>query len=904
MEAESRTGSDIKTLLRPGELYRSVVENIPDIVFVADRDGTILFINRVLPGFTIEGTIGTKVYDHVPVECRRTMESHIKQVFETGRPSSYEVAGADGGTRWYSTRVGPIKRDGRVIAVVLTSTDVTERKRVEEALRESEERYRLLAENVSDVIWTTDMSLRFTYVSPSTQRLLGYTIEERMTKSTEEIIAPASLEIARRTLQEALKEELSGRGDPSKSRTLEMECVHKDGHSVWIEVTVSFLRDADGRPTGIVGTSRDITARKAAEAALRESEEKYRSVVENIPDVVCGVRRDGTLLFLNRTQSGYTPEQAVGNNIFDYLTGEHAETARRNIDRIFETGERVGFEVAGEVPGRGPVWFSVHGGAIKRDGEVVAATLVGRDVTERKRTEEELRRHRERLEEMVAEKTAELTAANERLRREIEERKWVEEAMRRSEREKLVILDSMSEQVAYLDTEMRVIWANRAAYDYAGVSPTLFTGRRCYELWYGRSAPCEDCPAVEAIRTGRPQEREVRDPKGKIWFSRAFPVRDESGRLLGVVEVALEVTEQKAAERALTAERDKLRALMDGLARMGIGINIVGGDHRILFQNEPLRKKFGDALGRLCHEVYMGSGSPCSDCPMARAVETNRVARAELTGADGRDYETISAPLPGPDGTVDRAVEVISDITERKRAEAALRSHQVRLRSLASELSLAEERERRRIATDLHDNIGQILAMSKIRLDAMREAAAASGLSAPLDEIRALIERSVRYTRSLTSELSPPVLYELGFVKAVEWLLERNREEYGIESELVDDGGPKPLADDVRVLLFKAVRELLVNIVKHARARRARVSIRRRGGSVEVEVCDDGVGFDPSGLWSAAGRTGGFGLFNIRERLDHIGGGISIESGPGRGTRVTLTAPLAPESVSAVEDAG
>jgi signal transduction histidine kinase len=205
---------------------------------------------------------------------------------------------------------------------------------------------------------------------------------------------------------------------------------------------------------------------------------------------------------------------------------------------------------------------------------------------------------------------------------------------------------------------------------------------------------------------------------------------------------------------------------------------------------------------------------------------------------------------------------------------------------------LAEERERRRIAVDLHDHIGQILAISKIKLGELRESAASVGLAKPLKEITQFIEKTIQYTRTLTFELSPPMLYELGFEAAVEWLTEQLTAQHGILCSFKKDGKPKPLADEIRVLLFQAVRELLVNITKHAQAHNVKVSVRRNGNRIRINVEDDGVGFDTSKISSRVEGTDGFGLFNIRERLDYFGGRLEIKSQAGQGTRVSLMAPL------------
>jgi len=237
-----------------------------------------------------------------------------------------------------------------------------------------------------------------------------------------------------------------------------------------------------------------------------------------------------------------------------------------------------------------------------------------------------------------------------------------------------------------------------------------------------------------------------------------------------------------------------------------------------------------------------------------------------------------------------------TEIAEREKVEQRLIEYQRQLQLLASELSLAEERLRRRIAVDVHDRIGQNLAISRIKIESLVGSVSSPEYSKTLNEIRDLIAQTIASTRSLTFELSPPVLYELGFESAIEWLVRQTRQQHNLSAEFENDNRPKPLDDNIRVLLFQAVRELLVNVVKHASAKKVTVTVRRVNNEIRVEVADDGVGFDVSRLGSADHKTDGFGLFSIRERLSHTGGQLNIESSPGRGTQVTLAAPIGQKS--------
>ncbi len=251
-----------------------------------------------------------------------------------------------------------------------------------------------------------------------------------------------------------------------------------------------------------------------------------------------------------------------------------------------------------------------------------------------------------------------------------------------------------------------------------------------------------------------------------------------------------------------------------------------------------------------------------------------------------KDIFMTTAVIPG----TRKGMAALMDITERKEAEEKVQSYQNALRSLASALSLTEERERRRIATDLHDNIGQLLALTQIKLGVLGEGSSGN-LRNQVDEIGKLVAEAILFTRSLTAELSPPVLHQLGFGAAMEWLAEEIQKNHGIRVDFRDDHKPKPLDEEIQTILFKVARELLVNVVKHARASKVSVSLERSGDYLILVVEDNGTGFNPS-ILEPQGKSPGFGLFNVRERLETIGGRFEVESQPVRGARFIATVPL------------
>ena len=238
-------------------------------------------------------------------------------------------------------------------------------------------------------------------------------------------------------------------------------------------------------------------------------------------------------------------------------------------------------------------------------------------------------------------------------------------------------------------------------------------------------------------------------------------------------------------------------------------------------------------------------------------------------------------------------VAFIRDITGRKEAEAKLLDYQHELRSLAAQLSLAEERERRIIATELHDRISQTLAICNIKLGALLELSSATHyLSKNINELRELISQMIKETRSLSFSISSPLLYLFGLDAAIEQLAEDMQEQYGIIFHYEASKQLQPLDDDVRVLLYRAVYEIFANILKHAKAHHVEVAMKQHAGFLRIIIEDDGEGFITSQLTDNMRKTKGFGLFSVRERLSYIGGKIDIDSQPGRGTKVTITAPL------------
>ncbi len=245
-------------------------------------------------------------------------------------------------------------------------------------------------------------------------------------------------------------------------------------------------------------------------------------------------------------------------------------------------------------------------------------------------------------------------------------------------------------------------------------------------------------------------------------------------------------------------------------------------------------------------------------------------------------------------------VKGVYDVIMRQRAEqrlraanAALKQRAAQLQALAVELTQAEQRERRRLAQLLHDHLQQLLVGARLRLGVLcrrNQDETVARAAAQVDEI---IEQCLDESRSLTADLSPPVLYEGGLAAALEWLGDQMQRRYGLTTAVEADRQAEPADESVRVLLFQAVQELLFNVVKHAHVDRAQVTMTKTvNHETRIEVFDAGLGFDAAQIEARTTPNGGFGLFSIRQRMAILAGHVEITGEPGRGTRAVIHVPL------------
>ncbi|MBV6417702.1 MAG: hypothetical protein CMLOHMNK_02456 [Steroidobacteraceae bacterium] len=279
------------------------------------------------------------------------------------------------------------------------------------------------------------------------------------------------------------------------------------------------------------------------------------------------------------------------------------------------------------------------------------------------------------------------------------------------------------------------------------------------------------------------------------------------------------------------------------------------------------------------------------------------------TIAAGGRVENVECVLPGPygldrtllvslstevsHGALQRIWGVARDVTQYRSAQRRLEEQQRELRALATELTLTEDRARRKIAADLHDGLAQSLVGLQMHVAAIRTAAEQGRPLPDVSTLELTISESTAQVRALMTDLTPPGLHDQGIVTGMSWLADEFAKRQRVRVDFGDDGVPKPLAEATAVLVFQAARQLLQNVARHAQSTTVTIRTTVTGGRFELAVSDSGVGFNVSDLTFLPTRQGGFGLYSIRERLSIIGGTLEIDSTPGRGTRVRITAPLA-----------
>jgi two-component system, NarL family, sensor histidine kinase UhpB len=478
---------------------------------------------------------------------------------------------------------------------------------------------------------------------------------------------------------------------------------------------------------------------------------------------------------------------------------------------------------------------------------------------------------------------------------DITRRKKIEETFRENERRYRAVVEDQTEVICRLKSDGTLKFVNDVYCRSFGKTEEELLGKR----WHPIAVP-EDIPMIEErlalLSPANPvvvTENRVYSGSGEIrWMQ--FVNRglyDGQGRLLEIQAVGRDITERKQAEDALHRSEAKYRALFENSLD---AIFLTIPDGTIKAANRAACEMFGMTEEELVRAGQSGIIDPADRRFTSAVGKRARNGRffGELTyrRKDGTKFPAETSSVIMDDGT--SSFFLLRDISERKRAEQELLDRQQQINSMAMGLSVAEEKERCLIAEQLHDQIAPKLFLTKMKVHSLIDRLPPGDYGPAMDAVDALIDLGVEDIRSLTFQLRPPILADVGLEAALRWLGEEFNENYGLQVQIEDDKKIKPLKYELRSAIFQIVRELLLNVAKHAGTKNAAISIKREKETIIVTVEDNGVGFDVENSSLIKPRSGGFGIFNTRMKIEYLGGELSIVSSPGRGTRISIRAPL------------
>jgi len=512
------------------------------------------------------------------------------------------------------------------------------------------------------------------------------------------------------------------------------------------------------------------------------------------------------------------------------------------------------------------------------------------------------------------------------------------EELRKSEQEKITILDSLVEHVVYQDREMKILWANRAACESVRMKREDLLGQYCHEVWADRKSPCEDCPVRKAHDTKQPQKVEKMTPDGRWWYIQGHQVRDHNGHVMGTTEITLDITDRKRAEEALCKAKDELglrveqrtAELAEVNEKLRQEIEVRKRSEEDLHETKSLLSNTFNALQDLvlvidkdlrvrlsnwkdhdyisekdrqdhpyCYEVFMNRKKPCSPCHAMEVFTTGETNQLVITNPiDGKIRDIRVFPIFDDNGKVVAVIEHFRDISDQRQAEE-------HIHLLSHQLMQAQEDERQMISRELHDTVAQDLSVAKIKCDLIYGELLNDRLpeAQRIQEISGALQKTILGVRNMVYDLRPPGLEELGVVETVYQFCEDFTQMWGVPVDF-QSAGLKNLKLEYgnQINIYRLVQEGLTNIRKHAAASRVTVKLTAAFPNIVLRIEDNGRGFDVQKRAAAAGQEKRMGLRSMHERVKLLNGQMKLQSKPGRGTKVSIKLPIVEKKSGAKEN--
>jgi PAS domain S-box-containing protein len=792
------------------------------------------------------------------------------QVDHSGDPDrdvfDYRFLKKDGNYCWLrGERMLMRDADGNPLEFVGSWIDITARKNTEETLRLSEARYRSLYDGMMDAYVTVDMNGRILQFNQAYQRMVGYEPQE-LRKLTYTDLTPEKWQAAE---AEITVNQVIGRG---YSDIYEKEYIRKDGSIFPVELRAALTRDEAGNPAGMWALIRDISVRKIIEQTLRDSEARYRELLDNSMQGVI-VFQDMRVVYTNQavTESlGYTQEELNSLTPAEMMLRVHPDDRHTFMERLQNRDE------APAAPER----YSLR--IIHKNGEI--RWIDARTVPI-----------------LLEERPAMMTTAI-----DVSEIRRVEAELQESERTQRSILNASDAMVFLADANGIIISTNDKMDQRLGSKANGLVGMSVHGLFPEEVTRERKRHYNQVVSSGKPVIFE--DSRDGIWFENSFyPVLDKSGKVVRVAAYIHDITEKRHMTEALRSSEEQYRTLAEAAHDM---IFIINRDDCIEYVNSFGAQFLGQPLQKLVgkpRERFFPKESSLHQQENIRKVF--RTGEAISTdSANIFPYQTVwlstwLVPLKDAAGEVTSVLGVSRDISNLKQSEEELRQarnfleervaertaelldSQEKMRSLTAQTVKTQEEERRTISRELHDDAGQALITLQYSLTAVQnelpetESFSRKRLS---DSLR-VIDQTMQHIRSLARSLRPPVLDIGGIDLSLQEYCREQTERTRIP--ILYQGQDIPgLPDEISISLYRFVQEGLTNVLKHAQASQAKVKLQYKKGEISISVSDNGRGMEDP-------MRRGMGLDGIRERLKLLDGRLETHSTKGRGTRLVAYVP-------------